>query len=253
MKYIKKFNSLAEYQTYKQNATFTTLCGYMSGNNLVIDQYTISTVPPNDEIWYTSTNNQVVNPYVDTEEGYGFNVNIVSNTYSNGKGVIKFDGSLTRVGFYTFSESSISSISLPDSVTSIGQGAFQTCDSLTSVSLGNGLTSIDYMAFQECYSLTSVNIPDSVTNIDNNAFNYCESLESVTIGSGVTTIGGYAFSGCLNLTTITSLNTTPPTLGTGVFNEDSAIIAIYVPAASVDAYKAADGWSERAAYIQTIQ
>ena len=72
---------------------------------------------------------------------------------------------------------------IPDSVTSIGSGAFRDCYSLTSVTIGNGVTSIGEYAFYNCTSLTSITIPDSVTRIGDNAFAGCDSLTSVTIGN----------------------------------------------------------------------
>ena len=95
------------------------------------------------------------------------------------------------------------SISIPDSVTSIGMNAFTNCSSLASVTIGNGVTSIGDWAFSNCSSFTSVTIPDSVTSIGNYAFTNCSSLTSVTIGNGVTSIGSSVFEGCSSLTSVT--------------------------------------------------
>lgn len=98
---------------------------------------------------------------------------------------------------------SLTSIEIPNSVTSIGDRVFQHCYGLTSVIIGNSVTSIGDGVFVECTSLKSVTIPDSVTSIGQSAFSSCTSLKSVTIGSGVTSIGNYAFSNCKSLTSIT--------------------------------------------------
>ena len=98
-----------------------------------------------------------------------------------------------------FKNSSITSVIIPDSVTSIGYAAFYNCDSLTSVTIPDSVATIGSSAFYDCDSLTSITIPDSVTSIRPNAFNGCSSLTSVTIGNGVTSIGNYAFDGCDNL------------------------------------------------------
>ena len=81
--------------------------------------------------------------------------------------------------------------------------AFYDCDSLTSVTIGDSVTSIGNYAFNYCYSLTSITIPDSVTSIGDYAFYHCRNLKSVTIGDGVTQIGYYAFYSCRNLTSVT--------------------------------------------------
>ena len=97
----------------------------------------------------------------------------------------------------------ITSVVIPDGVTSIGNNAFQYCYNLTSVTIPDSVTSIGESAFSRCYNLTSVTIPDSVTSIGNNAFSGCSNLTSVTIPSSVTSIGGGAFSRCKNLTSVT--------------------------------------------------
>ena len=95
--------------------------------------------------------------------------------------------------------SSLTSVTIPDSVTSIGGYAFFGCSSLTSVTIGNGVTSIGDYAFSGCSSLTSVTIGNSVTSIGNYAFENCSSLTSVTIPDSVTSIGDYAFRWCSKL------------------------------------------------------
>jgi len=80
--------------------------------------------------------------------------------------------------------------------------AFYRCTSLTSVTIPDSVTSIDSYAFCDCDSLTSVTIPDSVTSIGSYAFSYCDSLTSVTIGNGVTSIDSYAFGDCTGLKSV---------------------------------------------------
>ena len=91
--------------------------------------------------------------------------------------------------------SEITSVSLPDGLTRIGEGAFHSCSSLTSITIPNSVTSIGEGAFHSCSSLTSITIPYSVTTIGEYAFYYCSSLTDITIPNSVTNIGYNAFSG----------------------------------------------------------
>ncbi len=100
-------------------------------------------------------------------------------------------------------ESDVTEVIIPESVTEIGDSAFEDCTNLTSVTIPESVTKIGIEAFSGCTSLTSVTIPDSVTEIGGCAFSDCTSLASVTIPDSVTKIGVSAFSGCASLTSVT--------------------------------------------------
>ena len=125
---------------------------------------------------------------------------LIPTTY-NGLPVVSVEASAF------LNNTAITSVVLPDSITSIGEKAFNGCESLTSVTFGKNsqLSSIGPGAFNYCYSLESITIPESVTNIGSEAFNYCCGLRSVTFGenSQLTSIGDYAFLGCYSIESIT--------------------------------------------------
>ena len=105
--------------------------------------------------------------------------------------------------------SRLTSITIPNSVTSIGTGAFSGCSSLTSIDIPNSVTSIGYSAFSYCSGLTSINIPNSLTSIEVNLFDACSSLTSITIPKSLTYIEPGAFNGCSSLTSIEVENNNP--------------------------------------------
>ncbi len=139
-----------------------------------------------------------------------------------------------------------------EGVTNIWNSAFSNCYSLTSITIPEGVTRIGHNAFSNCYSLPSITIPEGVASIGDSAFNYCTSLPSITIPESMANIGYMCFYGCNRLASITVRATTPPTSAYGVFQNTSSSLIIYVPAASVDTYKAATNWSTYASRIQAI-
>ena len=140
--------------------------------------------PPYNEIWYTTTDGRPL--FIN--RGYKGSVGLYmySDTYNNGRGVLKFESG----GYINFINSGLfngndrlKSITIPNSVTSIGEDAFWYCSSLTSITIPNSVTSIGRYAFYGCSSLTSITIPNSVTSIGEGAFAICSSLKSVKVSN----------------------------------------------------------------------
>lgn len=127
-------------------------------------------------------------------------------------------------------ERSITEITIPDGVTQIGASAFSSCTALESAFVPEGVTLIGGSAFSGCTELTTVDLPSTLTRIEESVFYNDKKLTSITVRA-----------------------TTPPILnGSYIFNYVPAAANIYVPAASVSAYKTANNWKNRADYIQAI-
>jgi hypothetical protein len=157
---------------------------------------------------------------------------------------------VTTIGEYAFySCDNLRSVTIPDSVTVIGDYAFYECTRLRSITIGDSVTAIGNRAFYNCYSLTSITIPDSVITVGDYAFYECRSLTSVTIGDGVISIGWQVFYACSKLTSVYCEAITPPSIKGNVFYKNASSRKIYVPSASVEAYKSATYWSDYASYI----
>ena len=171
-----------------------------------------------------------------------------SRPWSAYKNVIKqviIDDGVTTIGDGAFANTSLTSITIPNSVTTIGSSAFYDCSSLTSVTIGNGVRTIEGGAFSSCSSLASITIPNSVRTIGGLAFSYCSSLASITIPNSVTRIWHSAFYGCKNIKQITSEAVTPPGCSRYTFKGvNTRECKLIVPQNSIDAYKKADGWKE---------
>ena len=117
---------------------------------------------------------------------------------------------------------------IPNSVTTIGEGAFSGCKSLISINIPNSVTTIGENAFGWCESLTNINIPNSVTTIGEKAFGWCESLTNINIPNSVTTIGDSAFCRCNSLTSINIPNSVKTIRGSAFFDCES-LTSITIP------------------------
>lgn len=224
-------------------------------------------IPETWKIYYAAT--AKVAPYKTDV----FGANIVSNEWdeTTGKGLIKFDGTVTSIGDFAFEDctsltsitipdsvtsigcafygTSLTNVVIPDSVTSIGSSAFYSCKTLVGVTIGNGVTEIGKAAFRYCSSLTNVTLGNSVTKIGESAFEGCALITTITIPepSGmVTSIGAYAFKDCTSLKEVYCKSTIPPSGSFRMFYNNAPERKFYVPTASVEKYKSTYYWKDYA-------
>ena len=177
------------------------------------------------------------NTYYDSRNNCNAIIETATGTLIAGCKNTVIPNSVTSIGEGAFGRClGLTSITIPNSVTSIGDDAFSYCSGLTSIEIPNSVTSIGDWAFYCCSGLTSITIPNSVTSIGKQAFGVCEGLTSVTLGNSVTSIGKEAFSGCRGLTNITMKSSTPPTTESSVFAHCSNLTTVYVPKGAKEAY-----------------
>lgn len=159
---------------------------------------------------------------------------------------------VTQIGDYAFGYTSgYTSITIPPSVTTFGKSAFYGVSGLNSVTIDYASNAtLGNFQFKDL-PITSLTIGSNPTRIASSMFENCTGLTTLVIPSNISSIDGSAFYGCSGLTSITVESTTPPTLGSGAFNNTNNC-PIYVPPESVDTYKAASGWSSYASRIQAI-
>ena len=152
----------------------------------------------------------------------------------NGKPVVVIQNS----GFTDCS--SLTSISIPNSVKSIGINAFENCSNITEIVIPEGVTLVANNTFLGCVKLASVTLPTSLESIGANAFSGCTSMTTIVLQKNIEEIGANAFANCSRLDIVEVFGDTPATLKTGVFPD--SVSKIYVKPSLVATYKAA--WSE---------
>lgn len=144
-------------------------------------------------------------------------------------GTITIPNSVTSIGDSAFAGcSKVTSIAIPGSVKSIGASAFSGCSGATSITISSGVTSIGTSAFSGCSSVTSMTIPGSVRSIGDSAFSGCRGITSITISEGVTSIGAQAFENCSRISTIT-IPDSVTSIGQSAFFGCSALRSILIP------------------------
>ena len=168
-----------------------------------------------------------------SEDGVLFNkakTTLIQYPAGNSRAAYTIPNSVTSIGGGAFNScTGLTSITIPASVTSIGDVAFQSCTGLTSIEIPASVTTIGDWVFSSCTGLTSVEIPANVTSIGEGAFLSCTSLTSITIPASVTSIGNHAFDGCTGLTSV-DIPASVTTIGQNAFTFCTGLTSITIPA-----------------------
>ena len=175
----------------------------------------------NDYLFYTYNNCNYLIDYLGNDTTLGLPSNFNGESYTIYNSAFHNNSSFSWV-------SSLTSITIPNCVTSIGDRAFYNCNNLTTITLGNGVTSIGDGAFYGCSSLTSINVPDSVISIGSMAFTDCSNLQNITLSNNLISIGRYAFAECIELSDFTIPNSVTSIESYAFFN-CSNITSIVIP------------------------
>ena len=217
--------------------------GICGGNLTWVLQDSVLTISGTGDMWnwdgpdpYAIFDGEAAAPWVKVNSGW------VINAY---KEVVIQEG-VTSIGDYAFNNHRLSVVTIPNSVTSIGNSAFSGCASLTSVTIPNSVTNIGESAFKGCSGLTSpvynanvfaymptsysgaYTIPEGIESIASTAFSGCTGLTSVTIPNSVTNIGESAFYKCTGLTSVTIPNSVT-SIGDRAFGDCSGLTSVTIP------------------------
>lgn len=149
---------------------------------------------------------------------------IISHDFAGGTGTVEYDGTVTAIDNYAFAGTDITSLTIPDGVVWICEGAFESCVSLEDLTIPNSVTHIGAMAVEFCSALESLTIPSSVKFIGDMAFE-STGLTTLTINNGVVAIGATAFESCYDLTSL-SIPNSVEIIGEAAFQYCSSLISV---------------------------
>lgn len=191
------------------------------GKGVIVSEPPTPPTPQPNEIWYTTTDGKIVSFEVE-DPTFGDGVLMVSNTYNNGQGIITLTGEPTEICDRCFFESNLKSITIPNTVTRIGEESFGSCNGIKSVAL-----------------------PESVSEIGGSAFGGCMSLDEVTMYN-VDSIGSMAFDTTPSLKKVTINCETLPNCDGRVFDRSDNLM-VYIPAPLVLGARG-NNWADLGAY-----
>lgn len=271
MSFLKKYTNLTAYNADLNkdfpNISYIQESDEMKWNkydpDIVVCKYNVTSTESATQLLGSNTSG-FSKQYIDGVEQQSIQNNYTFST--TGEHIVKYISS-TTIGSKAFQNcTSLTSIAFPNKIKHIGEFVFSGCGNLTKVIIPD-IASWCKVTYSRTYynkplegrnlyrdedtKVTNLTIPNGVTSIGANAFYGCKGLITITIPSSVTEIGDDSFTGTIDTQTITVEATTPPTITQRTFWNLRAS-KIYVPAESVEAYKAAQYWSTYASIIQAI-
>lgn len=201
---------------------------------------------PSSQIWYKSVDGEIIEPATDD-----FGANIISNSYKNGKGIIHFDGPISKIGnaafrfrerliaigiplsvesigAFAFDSTNITDFIVPHSVKEIPEGLFDCVGTLERLQLHDDITRIGRVAFNGCERLLDLDFPDRLEEIGNNAFSGCKSFRCIKLPYYVRTIGSGAFDNCTGVTNVV-LGESVESIGYKAFDCCTSLVSINIP------------------------
>lgn len=204
---------------------------------------------PRYRLEYTTTDGKRLVSF----DGAAFGATMLSYYYEEDRGYIEFDAPVTEIMGYAFMNcTNLATITIPNTVVKVHDFAFASCPGLYEFkgnfasADGRYLAEDTKMIAFAPSGLRDYSIPNGITKLSHSLFFQCDELVNITIPESVNYIGYFAFDSCSKLERVYCRPTTPPTGGNDMFYGNASSRRIYVPTASVDAYKSADIWSDYA-------
>ena len=207
-----------------------TCSGFTATGSVDAYQEAYAPGPANNEIWYTTTDGQIVTPN---------NITPTANTYTNGKGIMSFSTDITSIVYEMFLEkSTLLTIMLPSSCTRVQGFGFRKANNLTSITGTEQITTLDSYGFNYANGVKELNLPN-VTTVNQSNILFCSNLESLVLTSVTGINYGDNWQYCQKLTSVTFGDTVPTTIGgTPRFWSIPSNGTLYVPTAKISDYQA---------------
>ena len=193
----------------------------------LIPKGNIAEVTPKQSYYY----GDIFIPEKVTYQGVDYDVTAIGSRAFFGNEItsIVIPNSVTSIGEFAFANCYyLSTINIPKNLTTINEALFRQCHSLTSITIPNSVTSIGYNAFLDCIGLTTISIPNSVEEIKSSAFNGCVNLKHVDLPNNISELKNETFQKCKSLTSIVIPNSVK-TIGMLTFSECTSLTSITIP------------------------